>query len=234
MTLHEAIAVVLEGGRRMSSAEIACAIDHRGLYTRGDGRPLPPSQVSARVANHPELFARDELSIRLVASPSPRSSSGELARGSRPERRIETPMNMVQPEFAELGCIGELLKRGLPPHDWLEDCGVYTLRIPAGFTPSFIPAEKASAAGNVVRAWSIDRLQAKWVSGTDVIYIGVAGRYNARSLRSRLEELLKHAAGKTSSNGPHCGGEIVWQLRDHTRLLLSAAQCHRALKTGHR
>lgn len=222
MTLHEAIAHVLEGGRRLSSADIAHAINLRGLYTRGDGRPLPASQISARVSNHPELFGRDDSYIWLAQAPLavapksvPQASDAQILRPNRPTREL--------PVFEELGRIGDLLEYGLPPRDWLKCSGVYMLKIPVGYTPRFIPPADAVTAGNVVRPRPTEQLRAKWVPAVDVIYIGVAGRNNPRSLRARLTELLNHARGNTTTNGPHCGGEIVWQLQDHRALLLSAA-----------
>lgn len=57
MTLHDAMVDVLADARRpLRAAELAAAINDRGLYSRRDGQPLPSSQISARVRNYPELF----------------------------------------------------------------------------------------------------------------------------------------------------------------------------------
>jgi len=46
----------------------------------------------------------------------------------------------------------------------------------------------------------------------ELIYIGCAGATtSSRSLHKRISDLLKHAAGQTSTSGPHKGGERLWQ-----------------------
>ena len=52
MLLHDAITNVLEqNARLMSTREIANVINRQGLYSRGDGNPVPASQISARIGN---------------------------------------------------------------------------------------------------------------------------------------------------------------------------------------
>lgn len=50
MTLHEAMEEVLITNNRMPMAakDIARIINERKLYDRGDGKPVPSSQISAR------------------------------------------------------------------------------------------------------------------------------------------------------------------------------------------
>lgn len=55
LTLHEAIAVVLQNGTQ-TAREIADEINCRKLYGRKDGRDLPAGQVSARVNKYRHLF----------------------------------------------------------------------------------------------------------------------------------------------------------------------------------
>lgn len=64
MTLHEAIATVLQHGAK-SAREIADEINRRGLYRRKDGRDLPASQVSARVSRYRVWFDRNSGLISL-------------------------------------------------------------------------------------------------------------------------------------------------------------------------
>ena len=58
VTLQQAMAAVLDdfGTDWVSVYEIARLISERNLYRRRDGQPLPPAQVRARAAKHPELF----------------------------------------------------------------------------------------------------------------------------------------------------------------------------------
>jgi len=60
MTLHEAIEKVLrEESAALTFTEIAKLVNKQGLYDRKDGKPVPASQISARVKNYPDLFDID-------------------------------------------------------------------------------------------------------------------------------------------------------------------------------
>lgn len=57
MKLHEAIQdVIRKSGRALTFTEIAKQINAQELYTRKDGKPVPASQISARVKNYPQFF----------------------------------------------------------------------------------------------------------------------------------------------------------------------------------
>ena len=59
MLLHGAIALVLgENPEGLTAREIAEKINERGLYQRKDGADVPPSQISARIHNHPRTFTK--------------------------------------------------------------------------------------------------------------------------------------------------------------------------------
>ena len=128
--------------------------------------------------------------------------------------------------FRDVGVIAALLTTGLPPDDWLDCCGVYALILPPEYKVSFFDAEETREAGNVIFPRDVDQLRRKWVYGTRVVYIGLAGDRSPRSLRKRLGDLLDHCAGKTSKKGPHKGGEIIWQFAAYDSSLL------RAMPTG--
>ena|ERR1700733_5507899 len=52
MKLHEAIdAVLADRPAGMSTRELADELQRRGLYLKGDGKPVSPGQVNARVGN---------------------------------------------------------------------------------------------------------------------------------------------------------------------------------------
>ena len=60
MTLHQAIEKVLrEESAALTFTEIAKLVNKQGLYVRKDGKPVPASQISARVKNYPLLFEID-------------------------------------------------------------------------------------------------------------------------------------------------------------------------------
>ncbi|MGV2287838.1 hypothetical protein AAHK20_03930 [Trinickia sp. YCB016] len=128
--------------------------------------------------------------------------------------------------FRDVGVIAALLRTGLPPDDWLDRCGVYALILPPEYKVAFFDAEETREAGNVIFPRDVDQLRTKWIYGTRVVYIGLAGDRSPRSLRKRLGDLLDHCAGKTSKKGPHKGGEIIWQFAAYDSLLL------RAMPTG--
>ena len=57
-TLHDAMAVVLRLRGGLPAKDLALEISERRLYHRADGRPAPPSQISARAHRYPNLFDR--------------------------------------------------------------------------------------------------------------------------------------------------------------------------------
>ena len=67
MTLHEAIErVLLDGRKPMKASDIARVINSLGLYKRDDNKPVPASQISARVSARPDMFSRSGEMIALL------------------------------------------------------------------------------------------------------------------------------------------------------------------------
>lgn len=119
--------------------------------------------------------------------------------------------------FRELGTLGHLLSRGLPADAWLNSCGVYAVVCPPDYRPRYLDVATVRAAGNVLSPQTNDRLEARWIDGARVVYIGFAGNTNPRTLRQRLKDLLRHGSGDTTERGPHRGGESLWQLAGYDR-----------------
>lgn len=111
--------------------------------------------------------------------------------------------------FHDVDIVGDLFATGLSRYDQLDWCGVYTLILPPECEVSFSSSTHSRRAGNVFLSWEEDRLSRKWVNGTRVIYIGLAGDRSPRSFRQRLRGFLDRCVGKTSINGPHKGGGIL-------------------------
>ena len=66
LTLHEAIVEVIQmAGRPMTASEIATEVNRVAHYTRGDQRPVPANQISARTNNYPQLFTKRDGYISL-------------------------------------------------------------------------------------------------------------------------------------------------------------------------
>ena len=67
MTLHEAIQkVLIEQARPMTSREIADVINAKKYYSRGDGKPLPTGQITARINKYQNLFTKNGKNIELA------------------------------------------------------------------------------------------------------------------------------------------------------------------------
>ena len=125
--------------------------------------------------------------------------------------------------FREIGTVGKLLDRGLPPDSWLNSCGVYAIVVPNDYEFGLLDFETVADRMNVLAPLSSERLRAKWVKSSRVVYIGFAGNTNPRSLRQRLKDLIRHASGDTTDRGPHRSGESIWQLADYDTFMVMAA-----------
>jgi hypothetical protein len=173
---------VLADQGSLPASEIATVINRRKLYTRGDGSPVPGSQISARARRYPNLFVRSAGEIRLarVVAPLPTAREGSLPQHFG--REITTPCVLTDLQFWDLGRVSDLIDRGLPSDGRLGQCGVYKLVVPPGYVPRFIDPDDARAARNVIFPWNLERLKSKWVAKSDTVYIGVAGRHTPRGL----------------------------------------------------
>lgn len=69
MKLHEAIEVVLRNADKpLTFTEISKLINAQMLYARKDGKPVPASQISARVNQYPDLFEVNRSTSPMVIS----------------------------------------------------------------------------------------------------------------------------------------------------------------------
>jgi hypothetical protein len=95
---------------------------------------------------------------------------------------------------------------GLP-----ERRGVYAVLRETRERPTFIPT-------NVIlrrRAYDVDRLEAKWLDGQEIVYIGSAEPVDG--LRGRL-------GGFSKQSSSHTGGRALWQLSDAAELVVAWAE----------
>jgi hypothetical protein len=138
--------------------------------------------------------------------------------------------------FTQIGSIAHLQANGIPDAAGLERPGVYGVVRCGEKAPQFVSPSDARRAGNVIRPHPVADLRLRWVSGAEVVYIGAVGtKKRPRSLRLRLRELIKHSLGQTSSNGPHKGGEMLWQIGGYGALqilVLGACRRNRPLAGG--
>lgn len=127
--------------------------------------------------------------------------------------KVTSKAGLLRIGFRLLGNIDRLKLEGIPNLEGLDKSGVYAVVSHQGYTPNFIDQNDARRRGNVIHPWDIAKLEKKWVSGAEVLYIGKA----TNTLKERIRELVKHCRGRTSDTGPHKGGEILWQLKDYDR-----------------
>lgn len=64
---------------------------------------------------------------------------------------------------------------------------------------------------------SISKLEAKWIEGTPIVYIGKADGSATRGLRTRLNEYMRFGRGNAVG---HKGGRYIWQLEDADELIV--------------
>lgn len=91
--------------------------------------------------------------------------------------------------------------------------GVYVVIQAAGAEPDFLASNPGGRFKGRDPTIDVSALEANWVDGAEVVYIG-----KADNLRRRLRQFAQFGAGKPVG---HWGGRLVWQLPRSSELLVA-------------
>ena len=91
--------------------------------------------------------------------------------------------------------------------------GVYVVLREAGTPPSFLASNPGGRFKRRDPTVAVAELEAKWVGGCHVIYIG-----KAKNLRRRVKQYMDFGLGKAVG---HWGGRYIWQLVESDKLLVA-------------
>ena len=105
--------------------------------------------------------------------------------------------------------VEELMSNPKLPED---EKGVYVVLYTHDTRPDFMQVGTGGFFKDEDPNVSIEELEANWIDGEQIIYIG-----KATSLRDRLSQYMKFGIGKKRG---HKGGRYVWQIKDSANLLV--------------
>ena len=96
--------------------------------------------------------------------------------------------------------------------------GVYVFLRADSSEPIFLSESPAGHFKGKNPTVAIDKLKAKWVSSTQVVYIGKAGKLGKPpTIKTRLTQYLDFGGGKPVG---HWGGRYIWQLANAEELIV--------------
>ena len=225
MTLHEEIAQILkEKGEPLITSQISVLVNQRKNYHKRDGSEVSPFQIHGRTKNYPNIFIRNKTLVGLKGRDEaviPKDEVKDLSNESnaskqgisKPEINLEKVVNkesnapvhkiefLIESGFLKLGTLSTIISNHFPKVEELNACGIYAITKLTDYVLDYYSPEEAKVNGNVISPWSIEKLSAKWVDNSDILYYGLAGANSPRSLRSRLIDLINHSKGLITDRG---------------------------------
>jgi hypothetical protein len=173
MRLHLAIKdVLVAAGRPLSPREIADEVNRSGLYIRGDAKPLPSGQVSARVYNHPDLFVKTPAGIWLTDHATTALPTADIG-WSRNDAQAKTlPAPVFVPGTASVADV----ERSLLDPKRFQSAAVIDEQVPDQFGLYAIRVRDVAVLPETYRALAERR-------GSTLIYLGEA---TGQTLRNRF------------------------------------------------
>lgn len=125
------------------------------------------------------------------------------------ESQLPMPTGWDRNHLEEIGFRGFVPFAALATAGVPREAGIYVVLRTSTTTPEILEITRARAGS----AYPLRDLEARWVTGTPVLYIG-----KAEAKAGGLHKRLGQYARKGSS---HAGGRSIWQLADQDELLVA-------------
>jgi hypothetical protein len=98
--------------------------------------------------------------------------------------------------------------------------GIFAVLRPDGYRPEFLARSTAGVFKKKDPTLKAEALDAEWVDGADVLFVGKAGPGSKgnRGLRRQIQEFVDFGAGKPPG---HWDGRLIWQLAAPASLIIA-------------
>ena len=123
-------------------------------------------------------------------------------------------------ELLELGFAGfkTVLELMNSCKDIPKEMGVYVVLREKNEKPVILDERPFDCQEDKYPSYAKSELEAKWVDGTQIVYIGKAGGSNQKTgLHKRLSTYIRFGKGQKAAHG---GGRSIWQLGDAKELVV--------------
>lgn len=133
------------------------------------------------------------------------------------ELKIDTPDDLKAYGFTGFRTIVSL--RETSCDEVPSDTGAYVVLREWTAPPKFMPKSSAAFWRQQNPSVPVEELEAKWVEGASILYIGHASGPGVRNrLQQRIKRMLRFGAGRAVS---HWSGRYIWQLSGSAALRMA-------------